>query len=223
MKVRKVKSKKKGNRVFPNIQPKPRQVPWAWAEVPVEAASSSAGNSQVPMGFPEELPQACRSSLALSHPTSHWECASRVPSSHQGFQWKSQNLQEGSKGWRADPKPEEVQGQGNRSHGRENSSHHLGFPQPPTSPPKLLNTQHLKWNLPKSPPGLCHSPSELKGTKPLRYKLMLKLFVKHLKFSVTYFKYPPCSPEGGSKPNTNWEPMGEKGGIEKGFLILSQL
>lgn len=52
MKVREVKSKKKGNRTFPNIQPKPQQVPWPWAEVPVEAASSSAGNSPVPMGFP---------------------------------------------------------------------------------------------------------------------------------------------------------------------------
>lgn len=81
-----------------------------------------------------------------------------------------------------------------------NSSHHLGFPQPPKSlhPPK---TQHqcLRWNLPKSLPRLCHSPSKLKGTKPLRYKLMLKLFVKHLKFSVTYLKYPPCSPDGGVK------------------------
>lgn len=98
------------------------------------------------------------------------------------------------------------------THGRENSSHHLGIPSAPPHPsiPQKLNTNGSKGISPKSPPGLCHSPSELKGTKPLRYKLMLKLFVKHLKFSVTYFKYPPCSPAGGSKPNTNWEPMGER-------------
>lgn len=49
LKVRKVKSKKKGNRAFLNIQPKPWQVPWPWAEVPEEAASSSAGNSHMQM------------------------------------------------------------------------------------------------------------------------------------------------------------------------------
>lgn len=148
----------------------------------------------------------CRTSLALSHPTFPREC----PECPQGFQWKSQDLQEGSKGQRPDPKPEQVQGQKNATHGRESSSHHLDSLSPPTLLHSPKKHQNLEWNLPKSPPGLCHSPSELKGTKPLRYKLMLKLFVKHLKFSVTYFKYPPCSPEGGSKPNTNWEPMGER-------------
>lgn len=70
---------------------------------------------------------------------------------------------------------------------------------PQLSIPQKFNTKASNGTSPKSPHGLCHSPSKLKGTKPLRYKLMLKLFVKHLKFFVTYFKYPPCSPDGGVK------------------------
>lgn len=146
---------------------------------------------------------AYRTSLALSHPISHWDPLCPP----QGFQWKSRDLQEGSKGWRPDPKPKRCRGK-DPWEGEQLPS--PGIPvAPPTSlhPRKIPEYQHLEWNL----PWICHSPSELKGTKPLRYKLMLKLFVKHLKFSVTYFKYPPCSPEGGSKPNTNWEPMGGKG------------
>lgn len=65
---------------------------------------------------------------------------------------------------------------------------------------------------------------KIRRNKPLRYKLLLKLFVKRLKFSVTCFKYAPSPPPstGGLSSHRArarrelGASRGEEWGLEKG-------